>query len=191
MTGKIRFGVLAAIMLIAALGYAYFGNSGSDLISENRPQESSGKQSAQKANQEEPKMYEAPEFTLLNLDGDEVSLSDYRGKVVFINFWATWCGPCRQEVPAFVELQEEFGKDKLVILGISVDQGDLSVVPAFADEYGMNYEVLYSTPRVQAMYGGISSIPVTFVVDKDGYLRDGRVGFPGKDYFKSVINALL
>ena len=186
MTGKTKLGVLLSIILISVLGYSILSNTNGELLADTK---SDKKQ--ENSENDSSKLYEAPHFTLLNLEGDKVNLSDYRGKVVFINFWATWCGPCRHEVPAFIELQKEYGEDKLAILGISLDQGDLSVVPAFAAEYGINYEVLYATPEVVGMYGGIRSIPTTFIVDRDGNLRDGRVGFPGKDYFVNVINSLL
>ena len=181
MTNRTKLAVFVSIILVAAIGYAFLGNQGSQPVVTQQ----------EKKNQEkEPEKYEAPDFTLKNLAGEEVKLSDYKGKIVFINFWATWCGPCRHEVPAFVELQTEYAED-LVILGISLDQGDLSVVPKFAKEYNMNYEVLYGTAQVVATYGGIASIPTTFVVDREGYLRDGQVGFPGKEHFTKVINALM
>ena len=185
MTNITKLGVLIAIIVIAALSYSFLSDTNGEVLADtgsDKKQENSQNDSS--------KLYKAPDFTLLNLEGEKVNLSDYKGKIVFINFWATWCGPCRYEIPAFIELQKEFGADKLVILGISVDQGDLSVVPAFAEEYGINYEVLYATPEVVGMYGGIRSIPTTFIVDRDGNLRDGRIGFPGKDYFVNVINAL-
>jgi peroxiredoxin len=182
MTGRTKIGVFISIVLIAALGYGY--------LADTNPDNMVGQEN-DKSKKDEEKYYKAPDFTLKNIDGKDISLSDYKGKVVFINFWATWCGPCRHEVPAFIELQEEFGKDKLVILGISLDQGDLSVVEDFVDEFKINYEVLYGTQQVVAAYGGIQSIPTTFVIDGDGNIRDGGVGFPGKDYFKKVVEALL
>ncbi len=182
MTGRTKISIILSIVMIAALGYGFLkGNPSDKVVSQEQEKEKTDKQ----------EYYEAPDFTLQNLDGEMVSLSDYKGKVVFINFWATWCGPCRQEVPAFVELQEEYGKDKLVILGISLDQGDLSVVREFSEQYKVNYEILYGTPQVVADYGGIRSIPTTFVVDAEGRLRDGRVGFPGKDIFKNVIEDIM
>jgi peroxiredoxin len=186
MTGRTRIGVIVAIVVLGILGYGYLTDSNSTVLADEQ-----SKKENNKGEQEEPQKFEAPDFTLQNLDGEEVSLSDYKGKIVFINFWATWCGPCRHEVPAFVELQEEFGEDNLVILGISVDRGDLSVVPKFADEYKINYEILYTAPQVEAIYGPISSIPTTYIVDRDGYIRDGMRGFPGKDYFVKVINHLM
>ena len=185
MTGRTRIAVITAIVVLGIFGYGYLTDSTGRVMADEQ-----SKNEQKKDIQEEPKKFEAPDFTLKNIDGKEVSLSDFKGKIVFINFWATWCGPCRHEVPAFVELQEEYGDD-LVILGISVDQGDLSVVPTFAKEYNINYEILYANAEVVAMYGGIRSIPTTYIVDRDGYIRDGRIGFPGKDYFVEVIKYLM
>jgi len=182
MTGRTKISIILSIVMIAALGYGFLmDNSSDNVVNQEQEKEKTDKQ----------EYYEAPDFTLQNLDGEMVSLSDYRGKVVFINFWATWCGPCRHEVPAFVELQEEYGRDKLIILGISLDQGDLSVVKEFSEQYKINYEILYGTPQVVTDYGGIRSIPTTYVVDADGRLRDGRIGFPGKETFIKVIEAVM
>ncbi len=182
MTNKTKLAILFPLLILVALGYAFLTET---------PPESQVTQKKDSADSQEQAYYKAPDFTLKNLDGDEVRLSDYRGKIVFVNFWATWCGPCRQEVPVFIELQEKFGKDKLVILGISVDRGDLSVVPKFSEQFGINYEVLYHSPQVVASYGGINSIPTTFIIDGDGNIRDGRMGYPGKAYFENVIKSLL
>jgi len=181
MTGRTKIAVMVSILVAAVLGYAFLANPNPEALVT---------QDQDKNKKEEPEKYEAPDFTLKNLDGKEVKLSDYKGKIIFVNFWATWCGPCRHEVPAFIELQDQY-EENLVILGISLDQGDLSVVPAFAKEYSMNYEVLYGSQQVVSAYGGIEAIPTTFVVDKDGYLRDMRKGNPGKEYFVKVIDALM
>jgi len=186
MTGKTRIGVIVAIVVLGILGYGYLTDTNNAVMAENQ-----SKQTKTDSTPEEQKKFEAPDFTLKNIEGKEIRLSDLKGKIVFINFWATWCPPCREEIPAFVELQEEFGADNLIILGISVDQGDLSVVPEFAKSYNINYEILYANAEVVGTYGGIQSIPTTFIVDRDGYLRDRLVGYPGKDYFVQVVNFLM
>jgi len=186
MTGKTRIGVIIAIVVLGILGYGYLSDTNSTVLAENQ-----SKQEKSDSTSEQPEKFEAPDFTLKNLKGEDVRLSDLKGKIVFINFWATWCGPCRTEVPAFIELQEEFGSENLAILGISVDQGDLSVVEKFAKSYNINYEILYADAEVVGTYGGIRSIPTTFVVDREGYLRDRQVGFPGKEYFVQVVNFLM
>lgn len=133
----------------------------------------------------------APDFALTDLNGNTVKLSDYKGNVIILDFWATWCGPCRRGIPEFIELQDEYGEDNLTILGISVDQGDLSVVPAFADKYGINYPVLYANHDVQRKYGPIRSIPTAFIIDKEGRVRDMAIGLRPKSYFKRTIDSLL
>jgi peroxiredoxin len=186
MTGKTRIGVIVAIVVIGILGYGYLSDTNSTVIAENQ-----SKQEKSDSTENQQVKFEAPDFALKNLEGNEIRLSDLKGKIVFINFWATWCGPCRVEVPAFIELQKEYGAENLAILGISLDQGDLSVVAEFAKSYNVNYEILYANAEVVNSYGGIRSIPTTFVVDRDGYLRDRLVGFPGKDYFVQVVNFLM
>jgi cytochrome c biogenesis protein CcmG/thiol:disulfide interchange protein DsbE len=183
MSSRFWLGILVVIIIIAGIGYGYlFGNG----------EESTAKLEAEdKQKNEEQKYPLAPDFRLKDLESNLVSLSDFRGKIVIIDFWATWCPPCRKGIPEFVELQEEYGNDKLVVLGINMDQGDLSVVPKFAEEYEINYPVLYFTPQVVAEYGGIRGIPTTFVIDKEGYVRHGVQGYQEKESFKQVIDTLL
>lgn len=126
----------------------------------------------------------APDFALENLDGDVIKLSDYKGKVVFLNFWATWCPPCRAEIPYFIELVEQYGEDGFVVLGVDLDPRDFSKVPAFVDQQGINYPVLYDTKRVSGMYGGIQSIPTTFVINRDGKVVEQIVGSRPKNVFE-------
>jgi len=132
---------------------------------------------------------------LNDLDGDPISLSDYRGKVVVIDFWATWCPPCRKGIPDFVELQEKYGDDNFVILGVNLDQGApdkvLPMVRGFAEDYNINYPVLMHDMGIVSAYGGIQSIPTTFVVDREGKVRQGVVGYRPKDYFTNIIDTLL
>ncbi len=154
------------------------------------------KPAAQKANQtvstnQTDNYVAAPDFALEDLDGNIVKLSDYRGKVVFLNFWATWCPPCRAEIPYFIELIEQYGKDGFVVLGVDLDPRDFSKVPAFVSQQGMNYPVLYDTKGVSGMYGGIQSIPTTFVINRDGKVVEQIVGSRPKNVFESIIKKWL
>jgi peroxiredoxin len=168
----------AVLLILIVLSYQYSTANGKDnKTSSNNVQEDSYPL--------------APEFSLADIKGNVVNLSDYKGKVVIIDFWATWCPPCRKGIPDFVELQSEYGEENLVVLGISVDQGDLSVVPAFAKEYKINYPVLYATMEVVSTYGGVSGIPTTFIIDRDGKVRNRFVGYRPKNIFKSEIDTLL
>lgn len=176
---------LLITLIIASLGYGFLAQDKKEQDKTNNGQTDKEK------DQEKIEYPKAPDFTLKNLAGDEVSLSDYLGKVVVIDFWATWCGPCRKGVPEFVEMQSEFGEDNLAILGISVDRGNLDVVPEFAAAYEVNYPILYHTPEVVMAYGGITAIPTTFIVDRDGYVRDYFRGYRPKTYFTEFIESLL
>ena len=131
-------------------------------------------------------------FTVKDLDGKDVSLTSYKGKVILLNFWATWCGPCKAEIPGFVELQEQYGKDGLIVLGYSVDD-DAPKARAFAAEYKMNYPVLLGLGRedIQDAYGPIWGIPASFIIGKDGRVCKKHLGIAPKAVFEKEIKALL
>jgi len=131
------------------------------------------------------------DFTIKDLDGREVALSSYKGKVVLLNFWATWCGPCKAEIPGFVELQEKY-KDDLVIVGFSVDD-TADKAKAFAAEYKMNYPILLGEGRedVQDAYGPIWGIPASFLISRDGRVCRKHLGIAPKSVFEKEIVALL
>lgn len=190
MSNRFWLGLILVILIVGGLGYGYLTTTDLKTANNNEMNKPSKVQKAS-AVVEEHKAPVAPDFVLKDLNGDMVQLSSFRGKVVILDFWATWCGPCRMEIPNFVELQDEYGDDKLVILGVSVDQGDLSVVPKFAEANKINYPILFHTPQVVGMYGGIQSIPTTFTIDKSGRVRDMAVGFHDKGYFSSLVDQLL
>jgi thiol-disulfide isomerase/thioredoxin len=132
------------------------------------------------------------DFTMKDLDGKDVSLSSFKGKVILLNFWATWCGPCKAEIPEFVELQKQYGKDGLVIVGYSVDD-EAPKARAFANEYKMNYPVLLGLGRedVQDAYGPIWGIPASFIISRDGRVCQKHLGIAPKAVFEKEIKALL
>ena len=113
----------------------------------------------------------APEFILADLVGKEVKLSDFKKKVVILDFWATWCGPCKKEIPDFIELYDRYKEKGFEMVGISLDRGGPEVVKVFAEKYGINYTLLMDDGKVQNEYGPIQYIPTTFVLDKNGILR--------------------
>lgn len=131
----------------------------------------------------------APDFSLKDLNGKVVKLSDFKNKIVIIDFWATWCGPCRKGIPDLVSLQKTYGKD-VVIIGITVDD-DLAEVPPFAQKYGINYPVLYADRKVIKDYGGIDAIPTSFIVDKKGNIVDKHVGLIPKSEYEKKIKELM
>jgi thiol-disulfide isomerase/thioredoxin len=116
-----------------------------------------------------------PAFSATDLDGQPVTLADLKGKVVLVNFWATWCGPCREEIPALVALQNRY-HDRLKVIGLSIDEGAPADVRLFAQQYRVNYTIAMVGPEVQQAFGGISAVPSTFVVNRDGQIVTRHVG---------------
>ena len=133
----------------------------------------------------------APAFTLQDLDGKNVSLAGLRGKVVVLDFWATWCPPCVKEIPHFVELHEQYKDKGVEIVGISLDDAGISVVKAFVQKYQIKYPILMTDGRVDKAFGGISGIPTTFVIDSAGNIRQKYVGYGDKAVFETDIKKLL
>ena len=140
----------------------------------------------------EGKAKKAPDFELPDYTGKKVRLADYKGKVVFVNFWATWCGPCKYEIPMFVDLQQRYGAKGLAFLGISVDDPVEDLKP-FVDQFKMNYPVLVGLGRedVQDAFGPMLGIPVTVVIGRDGNVCTRYFGLRPKDRFETDIKALL
>ena len=134
---------------------------------------------------------EAPEFALPDLEGKIVKSSDLRGKVVILDFWATWCPPCRQEVPHFVALQSKYGDQGLAIVGLSLDKGGAQDVKPFVEEYKVNYMMLIANDETASSYGGITGIPTTFVIDKNGKVVKRFLGYTDPAVFEETIRPLL
>lgn len=110
----------------------------------------------------------APDFELVSLDGRKVKLSDFRGKAVVLNFWATWCAPCKVEMPWFVDLQKHYASDGLEIVGVAMDDSDPQKIAQFASEMGVNYPVLLGTNKVSEAYGDVEYLPTTFYINRQG-----------------------
>jgi peroxiredoxin len=112
----------------------------------------------------------APNFTRIDLNDRQVSLADYRGKVVLLNFWATWCAPCLTEMPRFVAWQQEYGRRGLQVIGISMDDEE-QPVRILSQKYRLNYPVIMGDEKIGEKYGGILGLPVTFLIDRSGKIR--------------------
>ena len=136
----------------------------------------------------EPKL--APDFTLTDLDGRKLSLSDYKGKVVLLNFWATWCGPCRTEIPHFIEMQDKLGPDGFQVIGISMDD-DAKPVRKFYQQYKLNYPVAVGDDKLADLYGGVLGLPVSFIIDREGRIYAKHVGATNASEFDSEVRDLL
>jgi len=132
----------------------------------------------------------APEFKLDALDGQPLSLATARGKIVLLNFWATWCGPCRAEIPDLIALQQKY-KDQLQIIGLTVDDDDASVIKQVVDETHINYPVAMASPEVRLQYGGIAALPTSFVLDAQGRVVQKHEGLRDPALYETEIRALL
>ncbi|MEO6873995.1 MAG: redoxin family protein [Opitutaceae bacterium] len=135
----------------------------------------------------------APAWKLQDVNGNEVSSAQFKGKVIVVDFWATWCGPCRMEIPGYIELKKKYGKDGLVIIGIScdTDKNAPQTVKNFMKQAGMTYQVVMADEEVQTAFGGMDAIPTTFIIDRAGNIRDRKVGAePTAEYEKVILKYL-
>jgi len=134
----------------------------------------------------------APGFTLKDLHGKNVSLADYKGRVVLVNFWATYCGPCKLEMPWLEQLQRKYQNDGLVILGIDQDEGLTEKnIETAAKHVGVSYPILMSEPGVSKAYGGVDYLPETFYVDRKGKVLLQTAGAPTKEQIEANIRQTL
>ncbi|HEY1111789.1 MAG TPA: redoxin domain-containing protein [Opitutaceae bacterium] len=138
-----------------------------------------------------PKIGVAPKWSLKDLEGKVVSSDSLKGKVVVLDFWATWCPPCRAEIPGYVELQKQYGKDGLVIVGASADEAGPAVVKEFAAKMGINYTMLMADEAISSAFGGVEALPTTFLIDRNGQIRDRKVGMEEKAEYEQKIVAVL
>jgi peroxiredoxin len=133
----------------------------------------------------------APEFTLTDASGRLVSLSDFRGKAVLLNFWATWCSPCEQEIPWFVEMQHSNESRGFTVIGVSMDAEGWSAVKPYLERKRVNYPVMLGNDQVAGLFGGLQAIPLTLVIDRGGRVAAVHAGLCRRDEYESDINAVL
>jgi thiol-disulfide isomerase/thioredoxin len=133
----------------------------------------------------------APDFTLESLNGQNIRLSDLRGKAVLLNFWATWCAPCKIEMPWFVELQNEYGAQGLQIVGVAMDDSSKDDIAKFAKDMGVNYPVLIGKEAVGEEYGGVPALPESFFIGRDGKVVDKIIGLKGKAEIEDAVKKAL
>jgi peroxiredoxin len=132
----------------------------------------------------------APDFSLIDLDGQNLKLSSYRGKVVILDFWATWCDPCRDEIPHFVEMQNKYRGQGLQIIGVSMDD-DPQPVHDFYSKFKMNYPVVMGNAQTGSLYGGILGLPITFVIGGNGRIVAKHIGATENSVFEKEVEDLL
>jgi thiol-disulfide isomerase/thioredoxin len=133
----------------------------------------------------------APDFHLTGPAGEQISLSQFRGRAMLVNFWATWCAPCRQEIPMLEEFQRAYGNRGFVVLGLALDDGGWSVVRPFAEAARINYPVMIADSKTTDLFGGLKAVPMTFVIDKEGRVAAVHAGLCQKSECEGDIQAVL
>lgn len=133
----------------------------------------------------------APDFVLNDQSGNPIRLSDYKGKVVVLNFWATWCGPCKAEIPWFIEFANKYKDEGLAVIGVSMDEDEWTSVRPFMEKYSINYPVVMGTKRVASLYGDVDALPVTFFLDRELKVAAKQSGGGSRKQFEQTIKTLL
>jgi len=133
----------------------------------------------------------APNFALKTYDGKTVELKKLEGKVVVVNFWATWCPPCRAEIPGMVEVYGKYKSKGLEIVGVSLDRGGWNQVKPFVQKMNIPYPVVMDDGKLLDQYGGIDAIPTTFIVDRKGNIVKKHIGYYSKESFEAQVKSLL
>ena len=133
----------------------------------------------------------APQFTLKTTDGKTVSLADYKGKAVLVNFWATWCAPCKLEMPWLIDLQKQYAGQGFTVLGVSEDDPPFTGVAAFAQKMGINYPVLLADDAISKAYGGVDYLPTSYYIGRDGKIVVETAGILSKDEMAANIQKIL
>jgi peroxiredoxin len=133
----------------------------------------------------------APDFQLFSLDGRQVKLSDYRGKAVLLNFWASWCGPCKVEMPWFGELQDRYRTQGLEVIGVAADSEDKAKIKSFVEKMHVNYTILVGTDEVSDAYGGIQGLPTSFYINRDGRIVRQVAGLISEEDMETNIKEAL
>ncbi len=134
---------------------------------------------------------EAADFALEDANGQTLKLSDLRGKVVLLNFWATWCGPCKVEIPWFIEMEREFKDQGFAVVGVSMDEDGWKAVKPFMQDMKVNYRMVLGTEEMAQLYGGVEALPTSYVLDRNGKVASVHMGIVSRKVFEEEIRALL
>ncbi|HEY4360401.1 MAG TPA: TlpA disulfide reductase family protein [Bryobacteraceae bacterium] len=132
-----------------------------------------------------------PDFSLKDSNGQNVKLSEYRGQVVLLNFWATWCGPCKVEIPWFMEFQRKYKDQKFAVLGVSMDDDGWDGVRKYINEHKFNYRVVIGDDMTGKQFGGVEDLPTTFILDRSGHVAVKHVGLVSKEIYEGEIQEQL
>jgi len=132
-----------------------------------------------------------PSLELTDLDGNTISLAALKGKVVIIDFWATWCPPCREAIPDLIDLKKQYGAKGLEVVGISLDDNGERILPRFVHDFGINYPIVIGTEEIASAFGGILGLPTTFIVDRNGMVRSHFMGYINRERMEAAVTGLL
>jgi len=135
--------------------------------------------------------HKAPEFALKDANGNVVHLSDYKGKVVLLDFWATWCGPCNVEIPWFAQFERKYKDRGFEVVGVSMDESGWKAIVPFAQQKKINYRIVLGDDMTRDQYGGIEALPTAFIIDREGRIAAVHIGLSEKREFQDAIEKLL
>jgi peroxiredoxin len=174
--------------LLCALTAALIAMSVDGCVSQNTVAE--GRSSVKAAAKRNP----APDFEAKDANGQSFRLADYKGKVVLLNFWATWCGPCKVEIPWFIDFERNYKDRGFAVVGISLDEDGWDAVKPYIDTRKMNYRVALGNTQIERLYAGgtgIESLPTTFIIDRDGKVANVHIGLVSKSDYQNELEELL
>ncbi|PEN11445.1 alkyl hydroperoxide reductase [Longibacter salinarum] len=192
-TQYVRIIALTAVVVLIGGVYVFLPDSAPDRSSSESesPPVTSTRASGANGSQHPLQSQKAPDFALERMNGETFRLSEHRGEVVVVNFWATWCPPCRMEIPGFIKLQKEFRDQGLTFVGISLDKGGFGAVRPYAEEMAINYPLVMGESSVVQKYGGVRGLPTTFVIDAEGDIAFARPGYLPEKQLRARLKPLL
>lgn|SRR5699024_2313318 len=185
-TVKEKFFVIMALSIMVL--FAACSNSNSQSKPESNNSENN---TATNTQNDEKELQEAPDFTLKDMEGNSFTLSEHEGKVIVLNVWATWCPPCRKEIPDFIDIQREMRDEGVLFVGVSVDREGWEVVRPFAEKYEINYPLVVDDGTINQKYGPFRGIPTTFIINKKGKVEYVAPGMIDQSILQPVLEKLV